>query len=51
MIKIKKKVKDPSTGEIIEVEGSPAEVEAFERKLTKKNQTEVAQRKKGLLYG
>jgi len=47
-LRIKKKILD-ERGETIEVEGTEAEVEAFENKLSKKKQTEEKARQKRLL--
>jgi hypothetical protein len=50
-VKIKKQYKQPD-GTIIEVEGSEAEIEAFEKKQHKqKRQIEESERKKTILYG
>lgn len=48
MLRIRKEFKQPD-GTVIEVEGTEAEVEAYEKKQTKKN--ESAQRKKEILHG
>lgn len=51
MVKIKKQYKQPD-GTIIEVEGTEAEIEGFEKKQQKqKAQIEQSERKKTILYG
>lgn len=48
MLRIKKQIKQPD-GTILEIEGTEAEIEAYEKKQNKKN--ESAQKKKEILHG
>ncbi len=48
MLKIKKQIRQPD-GSTVEIEGTEAEVEAYERKLEKKQQSEQAKKERRLL--